>query len=218
MDINRNNIDNIINKLEKLYLKDCTKKELLQKQINEKTEEIFKLEEENKTILIKELLLQESAKSAKNKAKTVLENINTNAIQYVFGSDIKVRVDMHEEKKGADIIVLSKEGRNEFDIEIDPNNEDGGGLADIVSLCSFNSIVQLIGKNNKAPLFLDEPTKYVSKGNYAEKVTEYLKDISKVTNKQVLLVTHDEYLSEIGDATFRVKKINGNSQVERIKK
>ncbi|AMN31390.1 hypothetical protein BFS06_11890 [Clostridium perfringens] len=211
----KDNINNAIELLVNKINKDRIVKETLNKQLIEKGKEIEELEGKRDEILLKKELLIEASKEAKEGAKKVLEDVNTNAIQYIFGSDLSVKVSM-DDKKGAEISILSKENNDGIICETDPANEEGGGLADVVSLCSFNSITQLVGQNNKAPLFLDEPTKFVSKGEYSSKVTDYLKDISQFTGKQVFLVTHDEYLSNIGEKTFRIKKENDISKVEEL--
>lgn len=203
-----------IDKLKEKYNRDKVVKETLEKQIEDKDLEITKLNKDKDEILLKKNLLLEASKEAKNNAKNVLEEVNTNAIQYIFSNDLSVKVDLLDDKKGAEINILSSERKTGEVVETDPANDEGGGLADIVALCSFNSISQLVGKNNKAPLFLDEPTKYVSKGNYSQKVAEYLKDISEFTGKQVFLVTHDEFLSNVGSKTYRVKKEDGISVVD----
>lgn len=213
-----NKLYSYINELKEKLSRDKVVKNTLEQQLKDKNKEIENLNEEKYNTLLKKNLLLESSKEAKENAKRVLEEVNTNALKYIFSNDLSVKVDLLGDKKGAEINILSAERKTGELVETDPANDEGGGLADIVALCSFNSISQLVGKNNKAPLFLDEPTKYVSKGNLSQNVAEYLRDISEFTGKQVFLVTHDEFLSNIGDKTYRVRKIDGVSKVDNFEK
>lgn len=54
-----------------------------------------------------------------------------------------------------------------------------------------------------APIILDEPTKFVSKGN-AQDVALFLSETSKNMNKQIIMVTHDGVSKEFVDKTYEI--------------
>lgn len=54
-----------------------------------------------------------------------------------------------------------------------------------------------------APIILDEPTKFVSKGN-AKDVALFLSETSKNMNKQIIMVTHDGISKEFADKTYEI--------------
>lgn len=59
---------------------------------------------------------------------------------------------------------------------------------------------------------LDEPAKHLS-DDFIMQIAEFLKQISKMTGRQILFVTHNVHLAEAGDATFFVDKRMGQSEV-----
>lgn len=163
---------------------------------------VNKLKQEEEEYQTKMTIIEDACKEARENAKMVLEQVSTSAIKMALGEHLSVKIDIG--KKGnsptADISVLST--YNESIVEVDPAEEDGGGSADIVALSSFWSIRELVAdKDNKAPAFLDEPTKYVSKGN-SENVSQYIKEMVDYTGKQTFFITHDDFVKHIGDASY----------------
>ena len=75
-----------------------------------------------------------------------------------------------------------------------------------------------VSDENSAPLVLDEPTKYVSKGN-AKDVALFLSETSKNMGKQIIMVTHDGVSKDYADKAYRIAlDENGNSKSEDITK
>ena len=73
-----------------------------------------------------------------------------------------------------------------------------------------------LSDENDAPIILDEPTKFVSKGN-AINVARFLKSIAEDFQKQIIMVTHDGVSSEIAHKAYSVKLNNeGSSEVQDI--
>lgn len=63
------------------------------------------------------------------------------------------------------------------------------------------------------PLFLDEVGKHVSK-EYAPSVAYFLKEYSATFGRQIILITHNADLAEIGEVSLAVKRSqSGESEV-----
>jgi ABC-type lipoprotein export system ATPase subunit len=71
-------------------------------------------------------------------------------------------------------------------------------------------MLQLAGKNNVAPLFLDEPSKFVSKG-HSENVAKFLFEVSSYFDRQVFMVTHDEFLAKTADKAYHFRINDGKT-------
>lgn len=67
----------------------------------------------------------------------------------------------------------------------------------------------------EGPLILDEPAKHVS-DDYIVNVAEFLKNVSSMFNRQIIMVTHNSHLLESGDYVYRVTLNNGISLAEKI--
>jgi len=64
----------------------------------------------------------------------------------------------------------------------------------------------------KGPIILDEPAKHVS-DDYITQVAEFLKQVTYMFNRQVIMVTHNRHLSEMADKWYRVELVDGISIV-----
>jgi ABC-type lipoprotein export system ATPase subunit len=64
---------------------------------------------------------------------------------------------------------------------------------------------------------LDEPSKYISKGNYASNFADYMRDIATFTNKQIIMSTHDEAMLDIGNTRYSIR-MNPLTKVSEITK
>lgn len=179
------------------------------------------IEKYNKEIELyekKKTILQEASDKAREYSKDMFESIATEALQTVLGDNLSVVIRFGENggNKTAEFLIKAKYGDNE--VIVNPTDEDGGGAADIVSLSSLISMNSFLSDENGAPLVLDEPTKFVSKGN-AKEVSKFLSEISKDMNKQIIMVTHDGVSKEIADKSYEIKlDETGTSQSEDITK
>lgn len=194
------------------------KKSLLEKQRNDKEALKNKKIQDNEVLLMQKALLNDTSKEARNQGKEVLADMATLAVQSVFGENIYVDINITE-KDGipqADVTVFKK-----YDygvIEVDPSGNDGGGLADIVSLALFMGIRQINGAKNFAPNVLDEPSKYVSDGYLSEKFAEFLPSMINYSKRQTIVATHDIPLMEAGDVVYKMTldKNTGISHINKI--
>lgn len=94
--------------------------------------------------------------------------------------------------------------------EIDPMNQNGGGLIDI--LCFALRVAVFNISHTDDVMVFDEPFRFVSKG-LREKVAEVVHTFSERLNIQIIEVTHVEELMDNSDRRFVIKKINKVSKV-----
>lgn len=190
--------------------------DMLNKRISNKEEEKTALEENNKTLLLKKMLIEESASEARENGRELLSQISTSFVQSIFSDDtsVELKISSKDTIPTAEAIVLNK-CSNDI-VEVDPKDSDGGGLADVVSLALFMAVGQTVN-DNYAPYILDEPSKYLSKGEFSEKFADAFKELVEYTGRQVIVSTHDECLLESGDTKYQIIKDwdNGISNIER---
>lgn len=190
--------------------------ESLEKQKGKVEASIEESEKQQEHLLTMKTLLETATEEARESGKRVLAETSTHAVQMALDDDKEVDVTLSQKRgvANADLII-----RQEIDgllLETDPTNDEGGGTADIVSLSTFISMGMLAGEDNLSPYFLDEPTKYVSKGN-SDNVAKFLKEIVEYAERQTILVTHDEVVAEAGDKKFKVERDEtGTSNVTEI--
>lgn len=207
-----------INNMDKHIKEERAKQGLLQKQKNDKEALKKKKIEDNEVLLMQKALLNDTSKEARNQGKEILADMATLAVQSVFGENMYVDINITE-KDGipqADVTVFKK-----YDygvIEVDPSGNDGGGLADIVSLALFMGVRQINGDKNFAPNVLDEPSKYVSDGYLSEKFAEFLPSMVNYSKRQTIVATHDIPLMEAGDVVYKMilDKNTGISYINKV--
>lgn len=182
-----------------------------QKVIEECKEEISKYEK-------KKAVLVEASEEARNHSIEVFEGVATNALKEILGDNLSVEIEVGELNGNKTLNFLVKSKYSDHEVIVDPTTEDGGGVADVVALSSLIAMNSFLSDENDAPIILDEPTKFVSKGN-AESVAKFLKTISEDFGKQIIMVTHDGVSSEFADKAYRVcLNDNGTSEVSDITK
>jgi len=201
--------------LKKLYHKEMGVLQQLKETKREKEEEVQKLQEEKGQLELKRILLQEASEEARKQAKEILQDMATRALQFIIGEHMSLEIVLDEKGNSPVANFVVKSSYGSYVVEADPGEEEGGGVADIVSFSTFIAMLQLAGKNNVAPLFLDEPSKYVSKG-HSEQVAKFLYDISTYFNRQVFMVTHDEFLANIGDKSYHFQIKDGKTETTLV--
>lgn len=211
-----NILKNRLKDTKNFYLSKKGELDNINKEIDLKTKDLLNLEEEQNKLLIEKKLIEEACTEAREQGRQFLEEIATLAATSVFKDDTKVKLIL-DEKGNNPILDVKVTQVDEFGVEqvINPNF-DGGGLNDILSLCFLISIGSTVD-NNFAPYILDEPSKYVSKGNFAINFADYMKDVASFTNKQVIMSTHDEAMLDIGSTRYSIVK-NPKTKVSEVTK
>lgn len=205
-----------LEKLKKEYYRANGEKYNLETQKSRQEKEIEEFSTKSMETGTMKQLLEKASEEARENGKRVLSETSTNAIQMVWDDSMEVDMDIQIKRGVPNADLFIRQLSDGHVLETDPAQEEGGGLADIVSASTFMSLGMLVGDNNKAPYFLDEPTKYVSKGN-SDNVAKFLKEIVDYSNKQTILITHDSVVAESGDKIFKVvKDVEGTSSVEEV--
>jgi DNA repair exonuclease SbcCD ATPase subunit len=157
-------------------------------------------------------LLQRTSEYAREQIKQQIEMLVSHCLQFVFGPNIEFEIELNEVrgKTSAEFYVISTY-KNEK-IKTKPQDARGGGIVDVISLALRIAVIQSTDTYKDGPLILDEPAKHVS-SEYISNVAQFLKQISDVFHRQIIMVTHNQYLSEIADLTYKVELKNGASEV-----
>lgn len=194
-----------LDKLKTRYTQEKTTLDLFTKQKKEKELELAEKEKQQTEILTMKELLEKSSDEARKNGKEILSQTASSSLQMVMGNHL--RVDMKLDHRSgvpiADLEIVTEYGTKEN--RINPHDE-GGGIRDLVSLSTFMATGFLVGGDNKAPYFLDEPTKFVSE-EYHESAAHAIKEIVDYSQKQAIVVTHEKtYLPMVSDAAYELLK------------
>ena len=190
----------------------AAKRDLL---IEQQDAEIMRSAEVSRTLDLNEKvqrILQLTSEFARQQAKSRIEEIVTSALTVVFGKDYKFRLSLEVRSSRPEVDYwLESEG---IVTQLKPPDYDrGGGVADVVSLALRLAVTEL--SEVRGPVFLDEVGKHVS-AEYAPNVAYFLKEYSEKFGRQMILITHNEALAEIGEVSLTVSQTNGKSVVKAI--
>lgn len=158
------------------------------------------------------VLLQKVSEYAREQSRIQIESLVTNCLQYIFDSSLEFKIEINEVRgrPEAEFYVISKYGGTE--IKTKPQDARGGGVIDIISLAIRIAMLECSNLDNKGPIILDEPAKHVS-DDYINQVAEFLKQVTKMFDRQVIMVTHNKHLSEMADKWYRIEMNDGVSVV-----
>lgn len=157
-----------------------------------------------------QILLQKTSDYARRQAKERIESIVSEALNVVFGGSHRFVIELGLKANQPVAEFWLNDGSTITKLE-KPDYDRGGGKVDIIALALRIAIGEMEGV--QGPLFLDEVGKHVSK-EYTANVAYFLKEYSAQFNRQIILITHNADLAEIGDVGLEVKRnSSGESEV-----
>lgn len=173
-----------------------------------------KKELQKKEVLYEQVvgLFQQTAEFGREQAKGQIEDITTKCLQFVFERDIEFLIEFVERRGNIEADFYLSSYFDGVAIKTKPEISHGGGVVDILSLALRFAFLEHQDPPLDGPLFLDEPGKHVS-DDYIFNLGEFIKQSSKMFQRQILMVTHNPHLAQICDKSFLVELRDGKSKV-----
>ena len=195
-----NQLKNIIDR--NTFLKDSLeeKKEKIQEDISAINNEASSLTE------LKDFLMTVSA-NYRDQLCNLFTSLVTEALTSIFEKDIRfnIRLYSYRNEPAIDISVI------EDNLEVDPQKSCGGGLNDVISFVI--KIIFIYLKRSSKIIILDEPLKFLSR-DYIEQSSNFIHEISKRMNIQIILVSHKPDLEISCDKIITIEKNENRSIVK----
>ena len=125
----------------------------------------------------------------------------------IFEKDIKFNIKLYSYRNepAIDVSVI------ENDLEVDPQKSCGGGLNDIISFVV--KIIFIYLKKSSKIIILDEPLKFLSR-DYIEQSSNFIHEISKRMDIQIILVSHKTDLEISCDKLITIEKNENRSIIK----
>jgi DNA repair exonuclease SbcCD ATPase subunit len=146
-------------------------------------------------------ILSEVAKETQKNFQVKVESLVTSAIRAVF------------EERPFEFKLIFEQKRNKFEckpvvvengVEYEPKDELGGGIIDLISFAFRVVLWHLENPRSRNVFVLDEPMKFVGKGDLLMRAGRMVKEISHRLGFQIIMVTHEPELAEIADKAWAV--------------
>ena len=184
------------------FIKDSLeeKQEKIQKDMNDINKETDSLLE------LKDFLMSVSA-NYRDQLCNLFTSLVTEALTSIFEKDIRFNIKLYSYRNepAIDVSVI------ENNLEVDPQKSCGGGLNDIISFVI--KIIFIYLKKSSRIIILDEPLKFLSR-DYIEQSSNFIHDISKRMNIQIILVSHKPDLEISCDKLITIEKNENRSMIK----
>lgn len=212
------NIDILDKKIEELQRQidfDKGKLEILEKNYNDIEKEIILLKDYSDVLSKVSILFQKTSTYGRIQAKKQVEELVTKCLQFIFETDVEFLIELTESRgiSQAEFFVISN--YDGYKVKTKPELARGGGVIDIISIALRIAFIQIHKPLVEGPIILDEPGKHVS-SDYIFNLGEFLKQTSTMFRRQIIMVTHNNYLSQICDKSFYVEIKNGESSIKEL--
>jgi DNA repair exonuclease SbcCD ATPase subunit len=206
-------LEEYIDKKKAVYNSQQGRKEQLEETRENISQQLIEAKEKIDLLDQVNIYLQQVSDYARQQAKEQIEALVTQALQFVFGEQFSFEVEIEEKRSrpAAEFYVVSQYGNQT--IKNRPQDSRGGGVVDVVSLALRVAVLQTFSRPKIiGPLVLDEPAKHVS-DEYITRVTKFLKNVSEMYERQIIVVTHQQHLSQVADKSLLVELDGSKSQV-----
>jgi len=187
-------VENLILKYDNL-LRDYNSKEgkrdLLLKNIQDKESKIQVMDKRIELLQKTSLFLQLAAEALRATTKKRIEDLVTFALQTIMGDGYRfeIKYEILRNAPNARFIVWTKMG-DEW-VELDPINSKGGSISDVLSIAMRIIFLRLSLPVIEGPMIIDEEGESFDDINL-EKMGQFMKDMSKTMNRQIISITHEE--------------------------
>lgn len=205
-----NQLDKNITNLRDILAREEGKRDKLIEQLSKNDRMLIETKKEIELLEEVSLVFQKTSEFAREQAKIQIETLVTKCLQYVFESNIEFEIELNELRNKANAEFYVTDITDELIIKTKPELSRGGGVVDIVSLALRIAFLQIHKPPIEGPLILDEPAKHVSE-DYIYNVGDFLKQTSEMFNRQIIMVTHNQHLSSIGNQAYKVQLVGSKS-------
>ena len=193
------------NQIQNFVLERKQRKAILEEQLRDKDDKLSSMQKEYDALVETRRIISEAARITQLQFKGFVETLVTMAIQTVFPEQgYKFVMEFDLKANRSEIALLVQQGEKE---PYNPEDEQGGGLLDIISFALRVVMWSLERPRSRAIFVMDEPFRYC--GRLTPLAGNMAKEISKKLGIQILMVTHEDSLSEIADRSWQVKREKG---------
>ena len=182
-------------------------KDSLEEKKREIQKDINNINKETDTLLeLKDFLMSVSA-NYRDQLCNLFTSLVTEALTSIFEKDIRFNIKLYSYRNepAIDVSVI------EDNLEVDPQKSCGGGLNDIISFVI--KIIFIYLKKSSKIIILDEPLKFLSR-DYIEQSSNFIHEISKRMNIQIILVSHKPDLEISCDKLINIEKSENRSIIK----
>lgn len=156
------------------------------------------------------ILYQKTSTLLRVKISERFADLATQALRYIFQRDdleFLVELSIKANLPTASFFVVVGEHK------VNPKEALGGSIYEVIGVCLRLVCLEVFGL--KGPLILDEPLRSVDETNL-QNALEFILQYCRQTNRQLIVVTHNDQIARSADKLFEVTQEGGISNVEEV--
>lgn len=189
-------LKNVRNKLERFYGQYL----LVKEQILQHKEQKEKIEIKIQALEKAQIIVQEVSKLTQQEVEFHVSDLVSHGLAAVFDNPYSYKLEY--------VLRRDKTEADQYWYRGDSNFlPNGGGVRDVSAFALHIAciVLSLLQKQGRRPvLFLDEPFKHLKPSGLQERAGIMLQEISKSLKIQIILITHDEVLSNKTDRVYQI--------------
>jgi DNA repair exonuclease SbcCD ATPase subunit len=155
-------------------------------------------EEQLEALQIVGWLLTEAAILTQQRLKAAYENTVTAALNAVFDREHQFELEFDRRGQRLDCTAVVKTGG----MVLDPKDEKGGSVVDIISFVARLAEWVLGGKKSRPVFFLDEPFKNLGQSGRLDQAIAVMRNLAATFGVQLIIITHTDQLASIADCHY----------------
>lgn len=195
------NLQNLTSKLDSLKGQ-CI---LLSEQLGKSEQKIKDFDNKRELYTKSVELLNLVSEATKVKTKQGFEKIVSYALRYIYNSDYSFELEFSRRGNLSELNFNVK--TPDCKEPLDLLDSQAGGVLDVVSVALRIALLELIRPKMEGFLILDESFKHLHSNppEYLERVSQFIKEINKKFNRQIIMITGREELIKEADNLIKLK-------------
>jgi ABC-type uncharacterized transport system YnjBCD ATPase subunit len=156
-------------------------------------------------------IIREVGLKTQQQLQVNISDITSLALEAVFPDPYELKVEFVQRRNKTECDLYFVRDGN----KVDPLTASGVGAVDVAAFALRIASWSMQTPHSRNTIILDEPFRFLSK-NYQEQASIMLKEISKKLGIQMIIISHEEALTEGVDKVFQVSIKKGISKVVEI--
>ncbi len=190
-------------------------KQRIEKEINIREELLKDLQNRKRIYTQAKRVLELAYEKLRRETMSGIERLVNKALEPIY-KDLSFRIELEDKRNRNTARFVVKNLSENLIFEGNPVDIHGGSVSQIISLALRISVLEKsVNPKLDGPLILDEPLTFLDERSKRAMV-EFLRKVSEVLKRQIILITHDRILMEAGDKIFYVEMHGGESKVREI--
>jgi DNA repair ATPase RecN len=154
------------------------------------------------------VFMQSLAEATRDEIMSGLQHVVTICLQSVFGPHLRFEIEVETKRNNTGIEFYIVDESGDVPVRLKPEGNMAGGELDTISIGLRFGLLKVLNPSPEGPVFLDEPAKMIS-GDRVHSIANLLKELSKMFDKQIIMVSHHEALIDVVDNSIYFKRENG---------